>query len=112
MTTKGEKANLVFSIVSFTLLLAALILNYLRTELFGVVKGYAPHNFGFNVIYFIPLTFLSVLTAIISVTWLFGNWSKRRNRNIKWITLLLILPVIFSFFIGLINIFQLLRIQY
>ena len=36
------------SIYSLGLLVIAFALNAFRTELFGVVKGYAPHNLTFN----------------------------------------------------------------
>jgi len=112
MISKGEKANLIISVISGVSLIIALILNYFRTEWFGVIKGYAPHNFGFNFTYFLPLIFLSLVTAFISMVWLFSKWKIRQNKIYKWITLVLFLPTICCFFIMLVSIFQMLRIQY
>jgi ABC-type Fe3+-siderophore transport system permease subunit len=98
MITKQERNNLILSSISTISLIAALALNYFRTEIFGVVKGYAPHNFSFNMVYFFPLLFSGFLTAVISALWLAMKWNARQNKNIKWLTLVLTFPAILAFF--------------
>lgn len=107
--TKGEKINLTISILSILSLMAAFILNYFRSELFSVIKGYAPHNFGFNMIYFLPLIFLSLLSAFISLIWLHNQWGKRQNRKLKWLTMILSMPAVCCLLLGIIETFMMLR---
>jgi hypothetical protein len=45
---------------SLGILIFALLVNEFREPLLGIKKGYAPHNFGFNFVFFLP----SMLTAI------------------------------------------------
>lgn len=106
---KGETTNLIFSIVSVITLMIALILNYFRTELFGVVKGYAPHNFGFNMTIFMPLSLLSFLTGIVSIIWLINKWRKRQNTGLKKLTLILSIPSFGFLILIAINIIIILR---
>lgn len=106
MTSKGEKTNMVLSVVSLFSLIAALILSYYKTELFGIIKGYAPHNYSFNLTYFIPLILLSIVTAFVSLIWLRNNWKLRQNIKLKWITMLLSLPAIGIILLLMINIFR------
>jgi hypothetical protein len=109
--TKSERNNLILSIISVLALGIALLLNYYRTEWFGVIKGYAPHNFGFNLIYFIPLLFVHYATAGISLFWLLLRWDSRFNIKIKWVTVLLIIPAILSFILGVIQTISLMRMN-
>jgi hypothetical protein len=44
------------AVVVALLFTLGLTINFFRRELFGIVPGYAPHNFGFNAFFFIPLT--------------------------------------------------------
>lgn len=109
--TKGEKINLSISILSVLSLITAFALNYFRTELFGVIKGYAPHNFGFNMIYFLPLILLSLLSAFVSLIWLGNQWKKRPNRKLKWLTMILSIPAVCCLLFGIIETFMLMRQQ-
>lgn len=109
MMTKSERNNLILAIISVLSLCIALILNFFRTEWFGVIKGYAPHNFGFNIIYFLPLIFIHFLTAGIALIWLLLKWDSRKNLIIKWITFLLIMPAVAFFIISIAVIFHIFR---
>jgi hypothetical protein len=107
--TKGEKINLAFSFFSILALITALLLNYFRTELFGVIKGYAPHNFGFNMTYFLPLIFLSLLSAFVSLVWLRNQWKNRKNGKLKWLTLILNLPAVCCLLFGIFETLMIMR---
>ncbi len=111
MITKSERNNLILSIVSVGSLAVALLLNLFRAEWFGVIKGYAPHNAGFNFLYFFPLIFLHFITALISLIWLLLKWDSRQNKRIKRITFVLILPSMIFFIISIAKIISILRIN-
>jgi hypothetical protein len=89
-----EKLNryLYLSIISFFLLLIAQIANVFRQELFGIVPGYAPHNFSFNLAFFIPINLLALIIGIyvFSKTIKF----KRKNKKVVISLLLSILPIL------------------
>ena len=63
------------------LLLLAFILGFFRQQLFGVIPGYAPHNFAFNVILIFPLVFFSLLICFIVVIVINVKW---KNLNLKY----------------------------
>jgi len=111
MRLKGDIINLILSILSLVSLTTALLLNYFRTELFGVVKGYAPHNFSFNITYFFPLSIISILTSLVSLIWLKNKWKHRQNKTVKWITLSMSLPAICFLILMTINVFLILRVD-
>ncbi|MFN6947251.1 MAG: hypothetical protein ACK4ND_20095 [Cytophagaceae bacterium] len=53
------KNTFIASIVALVLFSIALLVNAFRMELFGIIPGYAPHNFGFNILFLLPcLAFL------------------------------------------------------
>jgi hypothetical protein len=107
--TKGEKFNLAFSILSALSLLLAIVFNLFRTQLFGVIKGYAPHNFGFNLRIFVPLILLSLITAIISIIWVNNRWRNRKSKILKRITVILNFPAIIFLILLLFNLFMIMR---
>lgn len=107
--TKEEKIYLSISILSILSLMAAFILGYFRTELFGVIKGYAPHNYGFNMICFLPLILLSLSFAFVSLIWLSNQWKNRQNRKLKWVIMILSMPAVCIFLYVIIGIFMILR---
>ena len=99
-----QKINLIVAIIALALILLANILNYFRLELFGVIHGYAPHNFAFNLTIFFPLNFFGILLSIITLTLTLGKWRKWTNIRMKWTTL------IFNFIVILYVLFILFRI--
>lgn len=92
------------ALASFTLLIMALFINYFREPLLGIKEGYAPHNFSFNFLFFLPaiLTSLGFGIAVIGRT--IKHWKKWNNLNRKLIFIGLSSPVILLF------IFQTIRI--
>lgn len=92
------------ALTSFALLFIALLINYFREPLLGIKEGYAPHNFSFNFLFFLPaiLTSLGLGVAVIGRT--IKHWKKWKNLNKKLLFIGLSSPVILLF------IFQIIRI--
>ena len=79
---------------SLGILIIALSINYFREPLLGIKEGYAPHNFGFNVLFFIPamLTALGLGLAVIGRT--IKHWKTWSDLNEKWTLIGLSVPAI------------------
>ena len=61
---------------------AAQVVNYHREPWLGIEPGYAPHNFAFNVAFYIPSVFLSSCLAFISIIVYFLSLDTlRRNEE-------------------------------
>lgn len=101
---KKLKWNLRMALTSFSLLTFALLINYFREPLLGIKEGYAPHNFSFNFLFFLPaiLTSLGLGIAVIGRT--IKHWRNWNSLNRKLIFIGLSGPVILLF------IFQTIRI--
>ena len=102
----GKKLKWTFrmALTSFILLILALLINYFREPLLGVKQGYAPHNFSFNFLFFLPaiLTSLGLGIAVIGRT--IKHWKNWKSLDKKLIFIGLSSPVILLF------IFQTIRI--
>jgi hypothetical protein len=93
-----QRIDLILARLAASLFSIALILNYFRYELFGVVPGYAPHNFSFNFSIFIPLTVSALLLSTHVNFRVLLYWSDRPNLLQKLLALLLTTPIIVLFF--------------
>ncbi len=82
------------AVVAFTLFTFAIVINVFRTELFGIVAGSASSNFGFNISFFIPVTFLSVLLSLYVLVRTVFSWRKWQSLKIKIVSLGLTLPIV------------------
>lgn len=95
-------ANLAFALI--------FIFGYYRFEWFGILPGYAPHNFGFNVGLIIPLTFISFACSVFVVIRIFCNWKCRTNKLNKYFSILFSLPgillILRIFFVLIVDIFS------
>ncbi|MFC4634426.1 hypothetical protein ACFO3O_10945 [Dokdonia ponticola] len=89
---------------SFTLLMIALLINYFREPLLGIKEGYAPHNFSFNFLFFLPAILTSLGLAIAVVGRTIKHWKKWGDLNRKLLFFGLSSPVI------LLVAFQIIRI--
>ena len=80
--------------VSNTILFVVTLLISEYRHLFGVIKGYAPYEFAFNLIFFLPIMIIVLIIAII----LFSKTiSERKNYNNKicfYSTLLFNVPIL------------------
>jgi len=75
---------------SLILLIITLIINELRFELFEIRPGYAPHNFGFNIFFSLPSTFLSLICSIIVIV----RKTDTKNKKSKFYSCLIVSPII------------------
>lgn len=82
-----------WAILADSLLVAALLVNYFRFELFGIVPGYAPHNFSFNIVFFIPAVLISALISYFVAGKVLLNWGRLPNLRIKLVTVLMTAPI-------------------
>jgi len=86
---KIEK-HYILPILSTGLLMITLLINHFRFELLGIVPGYAPHNFGFNMLFFLPSTILSLIGALIVLF----RIDKIKIKRVNLIRVLIVLPII------------------
>ncbi|MBR8538340.1 hypothetical protein KDU71_22405 [Carboxylicivirga sediminis] len=84
---KKGRRTMKFSIIVFILFITAWTINIFREELFGIVPGYAPHNFGFNVMFFGPINlfvFISSFIVLMLVIYNWTNWGKSKEKYISF----------------------------
>jgi hypothetical protein len=93
-TIRTEKWTLKLAAFSFVSLVVVLAINHFREELFGIVPGYAPHNFSFNVSFFIPATLVILITSLISIVGTLYNWNKWRSLKYRMVPLVLTMPIV------------------
>ena len=86
------------SIASLAIFAFALLVNIFSKELFGIVEGYAPHNFAFNIGVLLPLHTMGLILSII----VYCRWIKDRCTLLD---LLLALPSLIVGFVALGTIF-------
>ena len=81
-------------IASCCILLFAIGINQFREPLLGIKEGYAPHNFSFNILFFLPsmLAALGLGLAVIGRT--IKYWRKWTNLKKKWTLIGLSIPAI------------------
>lgn len=94
-----------FAILSFGILIIALGINYFREPLFGIKKGYAPQNFSFNFIFFLPTMLLSLGLGLAAFGRTLKHWRTWNNLNKKLIFIGLSIPVMLLWTIQIIRIF-------
>jgi hypothetical protein len=95
-----------WAIVADSLLVTALIVNYFRFELFGIVPGYAPHNFSFNITFFIPAVLTSALISIFVTVTVLLAWRSLPSLRVKLITVLMTIPIPILLLIQIIRILR------
>ncbi|WP_335977350.1 hypothetical protein [Gaetbulibacter jejuensis] len=76
---------------SLGLLFFLLFVNEFRIYI-GFAKGYAPHNFTFNILFFIPASFISMIIGIAAIGRTIKHWKSWREIKKKWIIIGLSMP--------------------
>ena len=72
---------LAFGASGFLIFCAAQVINYYREPWLGIVPGYAPHNFAFNLSFYIPSVLLSTCLVLISAIFYFHSVRTLRRNN-------------------------------
>jgi hypothetical protein len=103
---RHQKRLLIWSIIAATLFIFALTINYFRQQLFGIIPGYAPHNFGFNFIFFIPVTVTATLISYFVVGQTLLSWRRLNDQKRKLLTLLLTVPILTLFVVAVFRLFR------
>jgi hypothetical protein len=88
-----EKWTFGIAAVAFTAFVHVMMINIFREELFGIVPGYAPHNFAFNMTFFLPANFLILVLSVGMLIRTLKNWSAWKNKKTKIAILFLTLPI-------------------
>jgi hypothetical protein len=91
--TRHQRRLLRWAILADSLLIVALVTNSFRFEWFGIVPGYAPYNFAFNFIFFIPVVFTSALVSYFVAGQTLLNWKRLPDDVIKLLLILMTAPI-------------------
>ncbi|WP_103072398.1 hypothetical protein [Aquimarina sediminis] len=76
------------------ILLFAIGINFLRELLLGINEGYAPHNFGFNFMFFLPAMITAFILALAVVGRTVKYWKTWTDLKKKWTLIGLSLPAL------------------
>jgi hypothetical protein len=93
LNLESERKIFNISLIVLLTFIGLHIISYYRS-IFGVIEGYAPYEFGFNILFFLPgLLFITILALIVSLK-VKSKWSNYKNKKLKWFTLVVISPII------------------
>ncbi|MFK5889890.1 MAG: hypothetical protein QM486_04080 [Flavobacteriaceae bacterium] len=79
---------------SIGILIFALLVNEFREPLLGIKKGYAPHNFGFNFMFFLPSMLMAIGLGFAVVGRTIKHWKVWTDFNKKLMLIGLSIPSI------------------
>ncbi|PKP15547.1 MAG: hypothetical protein CVU07_09765 [Bacteroidetes bacterium HGW-Bacteroidetes-23] len=79
---------------SLGVLILALVINEFREPLLGIKRGYAPHNFGFNFMFFLPSMLIAIGLGLAVIGRTIKHWKTWTNLNKKLILIGLSIPAI------------------
>ncbi|WP_236951501.1 hypothetical protein [Mariniflexile rhizosphaerae] len=79
---------------SLVILIFTLVINEFREPLLGIKKGYAPHNFGFNFMFFLPSMLIAIGLGFAVIGRTIKHWKTWTDLNKKLILLGLSIPSI------------------
>lgn len=79
---------------SLGILFFALLVNEFRAPLFGIKKGYAPHNFGFNFMFLLPSMLIAIGLGFAVVGRTIKHWKTWTHLNKKVVLIRLSIPAI------------------
>lgn len=85
---------------SFIMFIIINILSYFRYELLGIRPNYAPHNFGFNIVFLIPIILLSGIVSLCTFLCTIYYWKSLSSLFVKILILGLTSFVIISILIA------------
>ncbi len=79
---------------SLGILIVTLVINEYREPLFGIKKGYAPHNFGFNFMFFLPSMLIAIGLGFAVIGRTIKHWKSWTDLNKKLLLIGLSIPSI------------------
>jgi hypothetical protein len=79
---------------SLGILVFAIMVNKFREPLLGIKEGYAPHNFSFNFMFFLPSMLTSLGLSLVVVGRTIKHWKTWTDLNKKWTLIGLSFPAI------------------
>jgi hypothetical protein len=82
------------ALASLGILIFVLLVNEFREPLLGIKKGYAPHNFGYNFMFFLPSMLIAVGLGFAVIGRTIKNWKTWTDLNKKWTLIALSIPAI------------------
>jgi len=82
------------ALASLGILILTLVINEFREPLLGIKKGYAPHNFGFNFMFFLPSMLITLGLGLAVVGRTIKHWKTWTDLNKKWTLIGLSIPAI------------------
>ncbi|MBN2565353.1 MAG: hypothetical protein JXB46_06550 [Candidatus Eisenbacteria bacterium] len=109
--------TLVFSVGSLLVMVIAETVNFNREAWFGVTPVYAPHNFSFNLSFFLPMMLLSVVFAVASPVYYIRSLRALRRdgprpRAREWATVLPAAPTFAGIVIFVLFVIRVLLVSY
>lgn len=104
-----EKKRLKHGILNLVFFILILITPEYR-EYFGVIKGYAPYEFAFNIGFFFPCMFILLIIAIVIFWKTVAENKKYQNKTYFTLTIVLTSPILILWaFFGLKIIFEIFK---
>jgi len=91
---KAEFIDYILVVISNLAFALIFIFGYYRLEWFGVLPGYAPHNFGFNFLIILPLLIISSLLSVIVVYRNLSIQNKRENKVDRYLAIAFVSPIL------------------
>ena len=88
------KWTLRLAFTSLGILIFALLVNEFREPLLGIQKGYASHNFSFNIMFYIPSLFISLGLSVVVIGRTIKHWRTWADLNKKLVLIGLSIPAI------------------
>ncbi len=95
------------ALINVSIFLCTLSINFFRKELFGLISGYAPHNFAFNALFFIPANLLTFTCSLIVLHQVIKHWDRWPTQSEKLMPLAMTFPVLGLWCFLLLRIFYL-----
>ena len=89
--------------MSCGILLFTLVVNVLRESFYGINRGYAPYDFAFNLMFFLPSLIIALILSLTVVGRTIKHWKTWKNLNKKLIFIGLSSPVIVLWMFMIIN---------
>lgn len=106
----NERKLLNISIFLLFALISILLISYYR-RFFGVIEGYVPYEFAFNMLFFLPSILFIIVVTFITTLKVKTKWRHYKNVRWKWMTISFLPPVVLFLSYAIIRFFILLMLS-